>query len=141
MGWFFRLFEWVFAGTTRVYVRLVGWLLRLALPALAAYAALLVATWWLVSHWPLGFIPQQDQGRLIVSVQLPDAAALERTEAAIAQLDAISRKTPGVRHTVTMAGNSIVSQSTSPNFGTMFLVLDDFDQRRAQRTFGRRDRQ
>ena len=86
----------------------------------------------MVAHHALAdrVYPQQDQGRLIVNVQLPDAASLQRTQKVMAQIDRISHETPGVRHTVGMSGNSILSGSTSSNFGSVFVILDGFDERR-----------
>src|SRR6202040_3157062 len=78
-----------------------------------------------------GFIPQQDQGRLIVSIQLPDSAALQRTQAAVAQIDKIARQTPGVAHTVAIAGLSFLLQANSPNFASVFVVLKPFAERQS----------
>ena len=66
------------------------------------------------SDAPTGFIPQQDQGRLIVNVQLPDSASLQRTQEAMAQVDKIARETPGVAHTVAIAGMSFLLQANAP---------------------------
>src|SRR5207302_8944972 len=71
----------------------------------------------------------QDQGRLIASVQLPDSSSLERTRAVLAQVDQIIRDTPGVAHTITIAGISFVQQASSSNFGSLFIILDPFAQR------------
>ena len=98
---------------------------------LLVYGALVVLTNWVFQHAPTGFIPQQDQGRLIVSVQLPDSASLQRTKAAMKLVDKITRETPGVAHTVTISGMSFLLQSNASNFGSMFIVLDPFDKRRA----------
>src|SRR5262249_44579030 len=76
-----------------------------------------------------GFVPQQDQGRLIVNVQLPDASSLQRTQEAVAKVDRIVRRTPGVAHTVAIAGMSFLLQANSPNFASMFIVLEPFDKR------------
>ena len=91
----------------------------------------MVLTYWVFQHAPTGFIPQQDQGRLIVSVQLPDSASLQRTKAAMELVDKIARETPGVAHTITISGMSFLLQSNASNFGSMFIVLDPFDKRRA----------
>jgi multidrug efflux pump len=61
---------------------------------------------------------------------LPDSASLERTKQAAAQLEAIARETPGVAHTVAISGLSFLLQANSPNFASMFIVLDTFDKRR-----------
>jgi multidrug efflux pump len=131
LGWFFRLFNRAFGGGTSGYAWAVGRLLRLNLLVLLVYGALGVLTYWVFKQAPTGFVPQQDQGRLIVSVQLPNSASLERTQAALAQVEKITRATPGVAHTVTISGLSFVQSANSSNFASMFVVLDPFEQRRS----------
>jgi multidrug efflux pump len=130
LGWFFGLFNRAFAVGTTGYAWVVGRLLRVYVVVLLAYAALGVLTYWVFGKAPTGFVPQQDQGRLIVSIQLPDAASLERTQAALAKVEEITRATPGVAHTVTISGLSFVLSANSSNFASMFVVLDPFDERR-----------
>ncbi|MGO8897804.1 MAG: efflux RND transporter permease subunit [Isosphaeraceae bacterium] len=128
---FFRGFNRVFDGVTHLYGWAVGKLLHLSLVVLLVYGGLLVSTYWVFQKAPTGFIPQQDQGRLIVNIQLPDSASLERTQEAVAQLVAIARETPGVAHTVAISGLSFIMQANSPNFASMFIVLDAFDKRQS----------
>ena len=88
---------------------------------LVIYSGLLGLTWWTFVKAPTGFIPQQDQGRLIATIQLPDSSSLERTKDVCAQVEEICRSTPGVRHTVAFAGISFLLQASSPNFASMFI--------------------
>jgi multidrug efflux pump len=129
LGWCFRIFNAAFDAMSGAYGRVVGWTLRLSLFILLIYCGLLVATYQVFRQAPTGFIPQQDQGRLIVNVQLPDSASLERTNRVAAQVDAIARATPGVAHVVVFSGMSFLLQATSPNFASMFIVLDPFADR------------
>jgi multidrug efflux pump len=129
LGWAFRGFNRGFDWMTDHYGRAVGRALRLSVAVLIVYAGLLALTWWTFTRAPTGFIPQQDQGRLIVTIQLPDSSSLERTQEVVAQVDAICRATPGVRHTVAFAGMSFILQASSPNFASMFIVLDPFEDR------------
>ena len=129
LGWFFRLFNRGFAFGTRVYTATVGWLLRLSLIVLVLYGGLLVATYWVFQKAPTGFVPDQDQGRLIVSIQLPDSASLERTQEIMARVDQLALNTPGVQHTASAAGMSLLMSANSSNFGTVFLILDPFEKR------------
>src|SRR5262249_24103108 len=75
------------------------------------------------------FIPAQDKGYLLVNVQLPDSASVQRTHEVMQQIEAITRGTPGVKHTVAVAGQSILLNANAPNIGAMFLMLDDFRRR------------
>src|SRR5262249_31120093 len=79
---------------------------------------------------PAGYIPPQDKGYLLASVQLPDAASQQRTKEVMQQVDRIIRGVPGVAHTVTITGQSFVLGATGPNFGTVFVLLDDFEKRK-----------
>jgi multidrug efflux pump len=130
LGTFFRGFNWAFDRATAVYGRAVGWGLRLSVVALLIYAGLLALTGFGFARVPSGFIPQQDKGRLIVNVQLPDAAALERTAAVMARVEKIALQTPGVAHTIAWQGRSFVLNAVGSNLATAFVTFEDFDKRR-----------
>jgi multidrug efflux pump len=129
LGWFFKLFNRAFDASTAAYTGLVRWILRLSLLGLLVYCGLLALTYWGFSKLPLGFIPQQDMGRLIVNIALPDSASVERTQQVIAQVDRILRDTKGVRHVVGIAGMSFLMSANSSNFGSIFVVLDSSGER------------
>jgi multidrug efflux pump len=129
LGWFFRGFNLGFDYVIAGYGWTVGKTLRVSMLMLLLYGGLLVLTYWTFQIAPTGFIPQQDQGRLIVNVQLPDSTSLQYTEKIVAQVDDIARHTEGVAHTVCMKGLSFLLQANSSNFGSMFIVLDPFDKR------------
>ncbi len=129
LGWFFWLFNKVFGAGTAGYAWAVGKLMRLHVVVLLVYAGLLVLTVTTFRAAPTGFIPQQDQGRLIVNVQLPDSTSLERTAQVTAEVERVALATPGVGHTITNAGMSFLLQANSPNFASMFIVLKPFNER------------
>src|SRR5262249_16996844 len=130
LGWTFRLFNQGFDASTRLYTRSVGMLLRVSLLVLAIYGGLLALTYWGFTATPTGFIPGQDKGFLLVNVQLPDSASLERTQKVMKRLEDIAGRTPGVKHTVGIAGQSLLLNANAPNFGAMYVMLDDFPDRR-----------
>ncbi len=129
LGWFFRLFNTGFEASTNAYGWAVGKLLRLSLVVLLGYGGLLVLTGWVFRVAPTGFVPDQDQGRVIANIQLPDSASLERTIDVVARIEEIARRTPGVAHTISISGMSFVLSATSSNFASMFIVLDPFEKR------------
>ncbi len=133
LGAFFRGFNRGFDHITTFYGWSLGKMLHLSLIVLLIYGILLGVTYWVFLEAPTGFVPQQDMGRLTVSVQLPDSSSLERTIAAVALVDKITRATPGVAHTQAINGVSFVQQANSPNFGSIFVVLAPFAERRAPR--------
>ena len=152
-GWFYWLFNITFGAITAVYGWCVGQVLKWRILVLGCYGCLLLLTIsskqdapeWLARSIdrlaaegyhltafrdaPKGFIPQQDQGRCIVNVQLPDAISLDRTYDTVLQVERIALETPGVGHTITNAGMSFLLQANSPNFAAMFVVLKPFDVR------------
>jgi multidrug efflux pump subunit AcrB len=125
----FRLFNAGFDTSTAVYARTVGYLLRGSGVVLLVYAGLLGLTYFGFTRTPTGFIPQQDKGYLLVNVQLPDAASVERTEQVMRRIEEITKDVPGVAHTVAIAGQSILLNANAPNFGAMYVMLDDFHRR------------
>src|SRR5262249_38270486 len=129
LGWVFRVFNWLFEGLTGVYGWTIGTAMRLAVVVLVVYAGLLVLTWWLFQGAPTGFVPQQDMGRCLAGVQLPDSSSLERTKEVMRQVEKIARETDGVDHTIAICGTSFVQQANGPNFGSLFLVLKPFAER------------
>ena len=127
---FFGAFHRAFQIATNGYVRLVGGLLRISVIVLLVYCGLLGTTWWEFTHTPRGFIPMQDMGYLFVSVQLPDCASVERTDAVIRQIEAITMATPGIKHVAGIVGLSFAISANGSNFGTIFINLDDYPLRR-----------
>jgi len=130
LGWFFALFNKTFQFGTQFYARIVGMLLRISVIVILVYAGLLAVTGWMFTWYPVGFIPQQDQGWLLVNCQLPDSASLQRTKEVLARIDRITREVEGVRHTTGVAGLSLLLNANSSNFGSMFVILQPFDERR-----------
>jgi len=129
LGWFFRLFNWGFDRSTGLYAKTVGMLLRVSVIVLLVYGGLLYLTWWGMSHMPSGFIPQQDKGYLLVNVQLPDGASAERTRNVMRKIEEIARQTEGVSHTVGISGQSLLLGANASNYGSLYVMLEEFDKR------------
>lgn len=130
LGWFFRLFNLTFNASSALYTKLVGGLLRVSVLALVVYAGLLGVTYWEFNRVPTGFIPQQDKGYLLVNVQLPDSASVERTQRAMNRIESICRETAGVQHTVGISGRSLILNANAPNLGSFYVMLKEFSERR-----------
>jgi hydrophobe/amphiphile efflux-1 (HAE1) family protein len=129
LGWFFKLFNAGFTLGTQAYTRIVGMVLRVSFIALAVYGGLLALTYWSFTQVPSGFIPEQDKGYLLVNVQLPDSASVQRTQEVLARLETMAHATEGVEHTVGIAGQSLVSGTDAPNLGSMYIMLKEFADR------------
>ena len=129
IGWFFKLFNWAFDSARRAYVWVIGGLIGVAPIILLVYVGLLGLAWYGFQVVPSGFIPAQDAGYLISVAQLPDAASLERTEAVVQKISDITRKVPGVAHSVEFPGFSALSGTSASNAAAVFLPLDSFSER------------
>jgi multidrug efflux pump len=128
-GWLFWLFNRAFEFGSGTYLSMVGRTLRICTLVLIVYAGLVGLTWWGLAQLPTGFIPAQDKGYLLASIQLPDAASVERTREAVRKIENVALSTPGVRYTTSVAGNSFLLSSYGSNFGSMFIILDPFEER------------
>ena len=129
LGWFFRLFNSAFRFGTRAYTSIVARMLRLSALVLFVFVGLLGLTWFISAKLPVGYIPNQDQGRYYIAVQLPDAASLQRTQKVVDKIGAIIGKTEEVVHTTGIAGQSFSLNGNDAIFGQFFVTLKPFDER------------
>ena len=129
LGWFFRLFNRGLEGLNRGYVAVLARVVRLSALALVVYVGLLFLTYLGFRTVPTGFIPQQDQGYLIVAIILPDAASIDRTEAVLKQVSDIALKAPGVEGTFAITGFNFFTGTSQTNMATIFLPLTSFHER------------
>jgi multidrug efflux pump len=129
LGWFFKLFNWGFRHTTNTYTRVVGMSLRVSFLVLAVYGGLLGLTWLISAKLPAGYIPNQDQARFYIAVQLPDATSLERTQQAVNHISEVVQKIPGVVYVTGIAGQSFTLNANGSNFGQFFVSLAPFEER------------
>src|SRR5262249_51379508 len=134
LSWFFGLFNKGFDIFTDGYTSAVGLSLRLCLIVLALFAGLVGLTGFGFATSPTGFVPEQDQGYLLVNVALPNSASVQRTAEIGKRLEEIALKTPGVKQTMTISGYSAFFQCDSSNWGTVFIILEDFDKRTTPET-------
>jgi hydrophobe/amphiphile efflux-1 (HAE1) family protein len=133
LGWFFSGFNKAFGAGAEAYTRTVGRLLRVSVVALLVYGGLLALTYFEMERVPTGFIPQQDKGYLMLNVQMPDAASVERTRLIMGRIEEQALKTPGVAHTVGIAGRSLILDANAPNLGSMYVMLAPFEDRLKQK--------
>ncbi|HTT75569.1 MAG TPA: multidrug efflux RND transporter permease subunit, partial [Candidatus Binataceae bacterium] len=128
-GWFFRLFNRGFELTNQGYITVLKYVVRYAVIALIVYVGLVYLAYNLFKVVPTGFIPTQDQGYLMVNVQMPDASSIERTDAVVTQLSRLARETKGVQDAFAVAGFSILSRANSSAAGLLFVHLTPFADR------------
>lgn len=128
-GWLFRGFNAVFGKLSNAYAGLVGRITRIALVMVVLYIGLVALGGMGFKKVPGGFIPAQDQGYLIVAVQLPDGASLSRTTEVVKRASQVALGIEGIGHTVEFAGFSGATRTTAPNAGAIFVILDSFEER------------
>lgn len=126
----FRGFNRAWAPLHRAYARLVGVLARHAGGAALVAIVLAGLGLWGLARLPTAFIPVEDQGYLVVALQLPDGAALGRTDAALATVGRIARGIPGVAQVVEISGVSALDNNASlASAGAAYVILKDWGAR------------
>jgi hydrophobic/amphiphilic exporter-1 (mainly G- bacteria), HAE1 family len=129
-NWFYRGFDSLYNPIERAYVRLIARMVaHSGLMAIVA-AVLIGLSVFALARVPTSFIPLEDLGYLLVAVQLPDAASLERTQAVLARITQEALKVPGVEHAISIGGVSALDGNASlANAGVVYLTLKDWDER------------
>ena len=129
-NFFYRGFNAVYRRMENGYVRLIGSMVRRSgIMALVALAIIGASAYGL-SRAPTSFLPIEDQGYLLAAVQLPDGAALGRTEKALEDIGKIAKATPGVDQVITIAGLSALDNNSSlANAGLAYIMLKDWSER------------
>jgi len=131
---FFRGFNWTFERAANGYIRVTGGLVRKAFLSLLLLVVIAVAGGWIGRMLPGGFLPDEDNGFLIVSVQLPDAASFQRTDAVVRKIGEIIGKTPGVRGYNAITGFNLLTGASTTYSATIFVRFDFWEKRRTPET-------
>src|SRR5262245_26621867 len=129
-NFFYRGFNAVYTRVENAYAWLIGAMVKRSLVMVPISFVLAGLGGWGVARLPTAFIPNEDQGYLMVNLQLPDGASLERTDASLAQVSAVAQATPGVQYVVAIAGLSLLdSNSSLANAGVAYVILKDWGER------------
>ena len=126
LGAFFRLFNKVFDKSTRAYVGFTKVLARRISIGVALILIFTAAMGYLGKSLPGGFMPAEDMGYLMVNIQLPDAASLQRSDAVSRKVEEIIERYDQVEFITTATGFSLLSGSMSSNSGFIFVSLKDW---------------
>ncbi|RTL31609.1 MAG: efflux RND transporter permease subunit [Burkholderiales bacterium] len=129
-GGFFGWFNRFFTATTHGYEGTASKLVRRGGRVLILYAAIVAVVGWLYVRMPSAFLPNEDQGNLLVNVQLPPGATAPRTEAVISQVEQYFLKQPEVQSVVGVVGFSF--SGTGQNAALAFVTLKDFKDRKGE---------
>ena len=129
-NFFYRGFNRAFAVVERRYTGLIGAMVRHSKTMVVIALALIALAGWGLARLPTGFLPIEDQGYVLIGVQLPDGASLGRTDSTLAEITKIAQATPGVANVVSISGISILDNSaTLANGGVAYVILKDWSQR------------
>jgi HAE1 family hydrophobic/amphiphilic exporter-1 len=129
---FFDLFNRIFSRTTNAYVSTSGVLVHKSGFTMVVLAVVTVVAVLLGGRLPTGFIPQEDQGYMFVALQLPDAASLQRTDAAAQKITNAMLHTPGIASVIGVNGFSLLTQTQSTNTAFFFVSLKPWDERKSR---------
>jgi hydrophobe/amphiphile efflux-1 (HAE1) family protein len=128
-GRFFRLVNWGYNKGQALYMRVVRIMVRRAVLTLPLFILLVAASYWGFINLPTGFLPTEDQGYAMLSIQLPDAAAKPRTDAVVAQINGMLENIEGVDDYVSVSGYSLLDGANASNAAAYWIILDPWDQR------------
>jgi HAE1 family hydrophobic/amphiphilic exporter-1 len=128
-GRFVKGFNAGFDAVRRRYTGILDYFISHRNVAFTGLALITVLSFWMFRTTPTGFIPDEDNGFVIVSVSMPAGTSLSRTQATMDRASGILQSVPAVKKVISVAGINILSRSSSPSSGLMFMQLKDLKER------------
>lgn len=125
----YRFNKW-FTSVTNRYVRGVSKSIKLSRYVVIILVCLIVGTVFLFKSKPTGFIPQEDEGRLFITYELPEASSTARSLQTLQKMMNIMDSTPGIGHYAALGGLNVVTFASKSNSGTIFTQLKPWDERK-----------
>ncbi len=129
---FFRVFNRWFERSRNAYVATCGALIRKSAIALIVLAGCAALAGLIDTKLPTGFLPEEDLGYLMLSVQLPDAASLQRTDDTMRKIEAIVQQVPAIEVYTSVVGVNVLSRVQDTYSGFFFIKLKPWDERKAK---------
>lgn len=126
-GWgaFTGAFNRVFERLAHGYAGVANFVIRHSVVMILVYVVLIGSAGWLIGTTSQGFIPAQDRGYVIISVQLPGAASLARTTEVVREIERIALDTRGIVRVAAFAGFSGATRTQAGNAAALFPVFDE----------------
>lgn len=128
-GPLFRGFNWLLDGARRGYGGIVKTALRWAVIGVLLFAGIAALSVVGFARLPGGFVPQEDEGYCMISVQLPDGASQLRTKDFMKQVNEVVQGAPGIANFLTITGFSLIDGSAASNTGFLIAVFDNWEER------------
>ncbi len=126
---FFRGFDAIFEKTSNSYSNFLKIIVRKSTLMMVLFVIIAGFSGWKFTQIPTGFLPVEDQGYVIASIQLPDAASQERTVEVLKKIDHILADTPGISDWVSLGGFSMLDGTNASNAATIFIVMKPWEDR------------
>jgi len=127
---FFKLFNRIFEKSLNTYSSSVNVVIKYARLVVIMLVLFIFGTLLLFKNKPTSFIPTEDNGRLYITFELPEAASTARTVDVLDTMMKTLDKVPGVDHYAGIAGLNVITFSTKSNSGTIFCQLKPWDERK-----------
>ncbi|MBS0252001.1 MAG: efflux RND transporter permease subunit [Proteobacteria bacterium] len=129
-NFFFRGFNAVYQRFENWYTKVIDWMVHHSNAMFVIALLIIGGAVFGMTRVATGFLPIEDQGYLIASVQLPEGASLGRTQNSLQQVEKIANTVPGVERVITIAGISPLDNSASlANAGVAYIMLKDWSER------------
>jgi hydrophobe/amphiphile efflux-1 (HAE1) family protein len=126
---FFRWFNEKFKKMTENYVSRSGWMIKKSTLVFVVYLSTYGFIFFFNKTLPTAFVPMEDQGYFITSINLPDGATVNRTKDVVKQVESILSKEPAVSSYVAITGLNIMTFSREPNAAAVFVRLKPWEER------------
>lgn len=131
----FFIYKWwnkVFGATLNGYMKIVGTFLRRPVVAIIAYFLITGLAFWGFLKWPTSYVPSEDMGYFMSSIQLPTGASLDRTDKVVNDFATQVRQIPGVKDVMAISGMSFMGGGSSSNMGSLFVILEPWGDRKSK---------
>ena len=129
---FSRAFDFVWKPIEAAYAWSVRQLIKVWWATMIVFLALAALAGWSYQRTPTGFLPPEDQGYVIIAVQLPDGASLERTKEVVHKMNVVFERNAekgGVESWFVLGGFSLLDGTQAPNAATAFIAWTDWEKR------------
>lgn len=131
----FFLYKWFNKGygiTVKKYGSWIGNLLKRPVVAIGIYICLCLVAFWGFIKLPSSYIPQEDMGYFMTSIQLPTGAALDRTDKIVTEIADKIKNIPEVKDVISISGQSMMGGGSGGNMGSLFVILKPWNERRGK---------
>lgn len=126
---FFSWFNKIYDRVSNKYLRDLRHIVNRRILTFLILLAFCISTWGLSQIVPTGFIPTEDQGSIYASVNTPEGATLERTEAVMNEIDKAANSIDGVESISTLAGYNMMTDGSGASFGMSTINLNAWEER------------